>query len=120
MTGTLVGVTSLSAAAATCGDGVLVTETRSTNGTMHERCWIKCASEMESSLLKSTFGATLSLSSGGVTSLLVEERDDVDSVVAVSDWSSLVEVVAVVVADEVSVASAAAESSSACKADVSA
>ena len=41
VTGTLVGVASLSAAAATCGDGVLVTETRSTNGIMHERCWIK-------------------------------------------------------------------------------
>ena len=43
----------------------------------------------------------------GVTSLLEDEHDDVDSV-ALSDWSSPVDVVvAVVVADDVSVASVA-------------
>ena len=53
----------------------------------------------------------------GVTSLLEDEHDDVDSV-ALSDWSSPVDVVvAVVVADDVSVASVA-DCSSDCSADV--
>ena len=52
-----------------------------------------------------------------MTSLLEDEHDDVDSV-ALSDWSSPVDVVvAVVVADDVSVASVA-DSSCDCSADV--